>query len=172
MFSDVNNVLKLYKELHPEDEIVTKEDIVVKTLETVFINSLYNDLGFLVNKGSSSKLIMLVEAQSTWNKNMTLRMLFYLSETYRHYLRNTGQNVHLTTKVTLPVPELYIVYTGQKKDVPNEISFKEDFDISNSAIDLRVKILSKVDTTIYGQYIGLCRYLTNSVCCMETVLSV
>lgn len=60
LFTDVNYVLQLYKELHPEDTGVTVEDIDVKTIRSVLVNTQYNDLGFFVK----DKFIVLVEAQS------------------------------------------------------------------------------------------------------------
>ena len=114
LFGDVENVLELYKALHPEDADVGTKDINIQTIKSVLVNTLYNDLGFLV-KG---KLVMLVEAQSVWNPNIPLRMLFYLSETYRRYLNDSVQSEHSETRVTLPKPELYVVYSGDK-EVPD-----------------------------------------------------
>ena len=142
LFSDLDNVLKLYKELHPEDTTVTKDDIQLQTLNTVLINDIYNDLGFIVNEKGNAKLVMLVEAQSAWNPNMTLRMLFYLAETYRRYVKESRQSEHSSSRVKLPKPELYIVYSGSK-DVPNEISFNDDFFDGGAAVDLKINILNK-----------------------------
>lgn len=88
---------------------------------------------------------------------MALRMAFYLFETYRRYLDITKQSEHYPTKVKLPMPELYVVYTGDRKNVPKEISFNEDFFNGKSPVDIRVKILNQADNTIYGQYIGFCK---------------
>ena len=128
LFSDTGNVLKLYKELHPEDTAVTEKDIQLQTkdiqlqtLSTVLINDIFNDLGFIVNENGKAKLVMLVEAQSAWNPNMTLRMLFYLSETYRRYVKETQQSEHSGTRVKLPKPELYVVYSGERS-VPEQRS--------------------------------------------------
>ncbi|MBQ1546103.1 MAG: hypothetical protein IIZ59_01055, partial [Clostridia bacterium] len=55
LFSDVNNVLELYKDLHPEDTTVTKDDIEIQTLNTVFVNDIFNDLGFIVNEKGNAK---------------------------------------------------------------------------------------------------------------------
>lgn len=153
LFSNVNYVLELYRELHPEDTDVTADDINIQTITSVLVNTLYNDLGFLVK----DRLIMLVEAQSVWNPNIALRMMIYLSETYRRYLSDTQQSIHSTTKVILPKPELYVIYSGEKT-VPREISFAEDFFDGNSPIDIRVNILDRETAqTISGQYIGFCK---------------
>ena len=178
LFEDHRNVLQLYKELHPEDTKVTLSDINVTTLKTILVNTLYNDLGFIVNDGENAKYVLLVEAQSVWNPNMTLRLLFYAAETYRKFLKDSGQSVHLNKRVKLPKPELYVVYSGDRK-APDEISFKDDYFDGDSSIDLKVKILSKTDSTIYGQYIGFCKvYNTqrkiydNSTKCIEETIRI
>ena len=116
----------LYKELHPRDTTVTIDDIQIETLKSVMINDIINDLGFTVESGTTAKFILLFEAQSKWTENLTLRMLFYLAETYHRYLIKTKQSEHAYKKINLPKPELYVVYTGSK-DLPDEISFKEDY---------------------------------------------
>ena len=83
LFQDKKNVLKLYKDLHPEATGITEDDIQIETLQSMMVNGLYNDLGFLVR----DQYILLVEAQSAWNPNMPIRMLIYLAETYKKYLQ-------------------------------------------------------------------------------------
>ena len=178
LFSDTGNILELYKQLHPEDKTVTEKDIQLQTLSTVLINDIYNDLGFIVNENGRAKLVMLVEAQSAWNPNMTLRMLLYLAETYRRYMKDSQQSEHSNSRVKLPKPELYVVYSGNR-NVPDEISFKDDFFDGDSPVDLRIKILSRTDETIYGQYIGFCKVYDeqrkqydNSMRCIEETIRI
>ena len=177
LFKDVNNVYRLYKELHAEDTTVTVDDIQIETLETVLINEIYNDLGFIVNSGEKAKFVILVEAQSRWTDNMTLRMLFYISETYRRYLKETEQSEHLEKRVFLPKPEMYVVYTGSKK-ISDEVSFSETYFDGDSSLDLRVKVLRQVEkNTLHGQYIGFSRvydeqrrlYSNKLECIKETI---
>ena len=139
-FSYIENVKQLYEEFHPEITDLKEEDIQVQTLDSAIVNTIYNDLGFIVK----DRYVVLVEAQSTWNPNMALRMLFYISETYRRYLIDTQQSEHSTSKVNLPKPELYVIYTGEQEK-PEEISFSEEFFGGNSDIELKIKVLSKVD---------------------------
>lgn len=159
LFSNKEYILQLYKELHPDDTNVTVGDISVRTLKSILVNTIYNDLGFVVKNKDVDRFVILVEAQSKWNPNMTLRMLFYIAETYRKYLKTTKQSEHSGKKVKLPKPELYVVYTGDdKKNVPEVMSFRDDYFDGDSPIDLKVNILSKVGTaTISGQYIGFCK---------------
>ncbi|MBO5103794.1 MAG: hypothetical protein J6B74_01850 [Ruminococcus sp.] len=172
LFENAENVLRLYKELHPEDTQVTVEDIQIQTIKSVLVNTLYNDLGFIVK----DRFVMLVEAQSAWNPNMPLRMLFYLAETYRRYLSDTVQSEHSSTKVKIPKPELYVVYSGEQ-NCPETVSFSENFFDGDSPVELKVKVLNEVDVTIYGQYIGFCKvfneqrkiYQDSIMCAKETI---
>ena len=178
LFEDKRNILQLYKELHPEDTNVTVNDISIQSLKAVLVNTIYNDLGFIVNENGIPKYVLLVEAQSFWNPNMTLRLLFYIAETYRKFLKKSKQSEHSNSRVKLPKADLYIVYSGDRK-APEEISFKDDYFNGDSPIDLKVKILSKPDTTIYGQYIGFCRVYNeqrkiydNSLKCIEETIRI
>ena len=172
LFENAENVLRLYKELHPEDTQVTVEDIQIQTIKSVLVNTLYNDLGFIVK----DRFVMLVEAQSAWNPNMPLRMLFYLAETYRRYLADTVQSEHSSTRVKIPKPELYVVYSGEHK-YPETVSFSENFFDGDSPVELKVKVLNEVNVTIYGQYIGFCKvfneqrkiYQDSIMCAKETI---
>ena len=172
LFTNTEYVLRLYKELHPEDTDVTEADINVQTIKSVLVNTLYNDLGFTVK----NRFVLLLEAQSIWNNNITLRMLFYLSETYRRYLKDTVQSELSEELVELPKPELYVVYSGDK-EMPDTISLNDTYFGGSAPIDLKVKVLDKVDDTIYGQYIGFCKIFNeqrklhgNSIeCAKETI---
>ena len=147
LFKDVNNVYRLYKELHAEDTTTTVDDIQIDTLETILINDIRNDLGFLVNNNGKAEYIQ-------WTKNMTLRILFYLVESYRRYLIKTKQSEHSSSRVHLPKPELYVVYTGTEK-IANEISLKDTYFDGTAPIDVIVKVLRMPDKdTLYGQYIA------------------
>ena len=157
LFRDKKNVFRLYKELHTEDTTTTVDDIIIDTLQSVLINDIYNDLGFLVYHADQAKLVVLAEAQTKWSNNLTLRILLYLAETYRRYLKANKLNEHLEEKVHLPKPELFVIYTG-KKDVPDVISLADTYFNGESPVEIKVKILKTPSTdTIYGQYIGFCK---------------
>lgn len=172
LFGDKKYVRRLYTEFHPEDADITLEDIKIQTLESVMVNTVYNDLGFMVR----NKLLVLVEAQSDWCPNMTLRMLFYLSETYRRYILKTRQSEHSSRRLDLPKPELYVVYTG-RREVPAVLSMSEEFFGGDSPLDIRVKVLQEVDKTICGEYVGFCHiydeqrkiYHNSTECAKKTV---
>lgn len=151
-FQDKKHILQLYQEFHPEVTDLSVDDIQIQTLDSVMVNTIYNDLGFLVK----DKYVMLVEAQSTWNPNIALRMLIYLVETFTRYLKATKQSEHSSSKVRLPKPELYVFYSGAGNK-PDVISLNDEFFDGKADIEVKVNVLSKVDTTLSGQYIGFCK---------------
>lgn len=59
LFGESKYLLQLYQALHPEDKKVREDDLKTVTLENIFTDSIYNDLGFV--KGN--KLMVPVEAQ-------------------------------------------------------------------------------------------------------------
>ena len=78
LFQDPDNLLELYRCLHPEDSAATTADIGNVTLRNILVEDQYNDLGFTVR----DKQLILMEAQSTWSRNIVLRILMYLTETW------------------------------------------------------------------------------------------
>lgn len=151
LFQDKKYLLQLYKALHPEDEHVTEEEIEDVTLKHVMIDADYNDLGFSVG----NRLMVLVESQSTWTFNIIIRALMYLIQTYHDYFRRTNQNLYGSKKVNMPKPELYMIYVGNRKDIPETISLsKEFFGGEKISIDAEVNVLyQENENDIVGQYI-------------------
>ena len=155
LFQDKKYLLQLYKALHPEDCDVTEDEIADVTLKHVLIDADYNDLGFSVG----NRLMILVESQSTWTLNIIIRALMYLMQTYHDYFKRTNQNLYGSKKVTMPKPELYMIFTGERKDIPDTISLSKDFfDGEKIAIDAVVKVLYREnEKDIIGQYIIFCK---------------
>lgn len=151
LFQDKKYLLQLYKALHPEDMDVTEDEIADVTIKHVLVDGDYNDLGFSVG----NRLMVLVESQSTWTYNIIIRALMYLVQTYHDYFKRTNQNLYGSRKVTMPKPELYMIYTGEKKNIPDTISLSEAFfDGAKLSIDAEVKVLyQENEEDIIGQYI-------------------
>ena len=151
LFQDRKYLLQLYKALHPEDCNVTEEEIADVTIKHVLVDADYNDLGFSVG----NRLMILIESQSTWTLNIIIRALMYLIQTYHDYFKRTNQNLYGSKKVNMPIPELYMIFTGERKNIPDTISLsKEFFDEAKIAIDAEVKVLyQENEKDIIGQYI-------------------
>ncbi len=161
LFGNSKYLLQLYQFLHPEDTGVREEDLKTVTLENIFTDDVYNDLGF--TKGD--KLMVLMEAQSTWTVNIIIRALEYLANSYRRYFSENGQDLYSSKKVTLPKPELYVIYTGNRKRRPEEIKLSEEFfQEEKVAIEVTVKMIydgKKGD--IVNQYVTFTKVLDEQV---------
>jgi len=158
LFSDVQYVFQLYQSLHPEDKETTQEDIKTETLESIIYGGEHNDLGFSVK----DKMIILVEAQTTWSVNILIRFLGYLANSYHTYYTDKRISLYSTKKVQMPKPELYMVYTGDRGNLPDTLSLrKEYFAGQECCIEVEAKIIYvDYSHTIIDQYIQFCRVLT------------
>ncbi|EOS77406.1 hypothetical protein C817_03814 [Dorea sp. 5-2] len=155
LFQDKSYLLKLYKTLHPEDTAATEDSLTDVTIENVLTDNLYNDLGFIVG----NKLMILVEAQSTWTMNILVRVLLYLAQSYHEYFQRTSQNYYKSKKVKIPKPELYVIFTGNKGRKPDRISLSKEF-FEGADIDIEVKakvIYESNEDDIINQYIIFCK---------------
>lgn len=47
--------------------------------------------------------------------------------TYQDYIKKTKQNVYKSKKIRLPKPEMYMIYTGDRKERLEYISLAEEF---------------------------------------------
>ena len=139
MFKRLPFLLQMYQSLHPEDHTTGEEDLKIVTLQNILVNQMYNDLGFLV-KG---RLIILVECQSIWAINIILRLFLYLAQTYKDYISENHLNVHSRTKLALPKPELYVIYTGSPfPNMPEEISLADEFFGGDKSVaDVKARVI-------------------------------
>jgi hypothetical protein len=114
-------------------------------------DKIYNDLGFIVG----DRIILFLEAQSSWTLNIIIRVLMYLAQTYYEYFQRTNQNLYRTAKVTMPKPEIYVVYTGEKGNKPDTISLSQDFFGGEKlALDIEAKVIYESnDDSIINEYI-------------------
>ncbi|MFC2741441.1 MAG: Rpn family recombination-promoting nuclease/putative transposase, partial [Selenomonas sp.] len=90
-------------------EVVEFSDIQLTTLDWTFFTGIRNDVGFLVKDCH----IVLLEHQSTLNKNMPLRLLMYVAELYRQYVDDDA--VYRLARIPLPAPRFYVLYNGEEE---------------------------------------------------------
>lgn len=153
VFKQPEYARKLYLALHPEDTDVTEADCKLVTLENVLTTGLYNDVGIQVR----DTLILLVEAQSLFSVNIALRIFLYLAATYKEYVEEHRLNLYGTAAVIIPRPELYVVYTGDREDVP-EVLYLSDLYEGDGSAEVKVKVLRGNGTgDIVDQYVQFCK---------------
>ena len=161
LFRKKKYLIQLYRALHPEDTEATEEDLHDVTVSNVLVNDIYNDVGFRIG----STLLILIESQSTWTVNIIFRALMYLVQTHREYFKETKQDVYKSKKLKMPVPELYVIYTGKRKDRPEEISLsKEFFDGKEICLDVKVKMIyDGKEGDIINQYVRFTKVCNEQV---------
>ncbi len=156
LFQDKKNLLKLYKTLHPEDTDATEDTLDIVTIDNVLTDNLYNDLGIMVG---NNRLLLLLEAQSSWTVNILIRILLYLAQSYHEYFERTSQSLYKSKNVKMPKPELYVIFTGNKGRKPDTISLSKEFsDGVDIGIEVKAKVIYESETEdIINQYIIFCK---------------
>ncbi len=101
-------LLALYKSIHPEDEGVREEEIELVNITPLFYPSLMNDCSFLVR----DKLLVLIEAQSTWTENIKHRLMEYYVSHYRTLIPDYEKKKYRGTVIDMPDFEFNVFYTG------------------------------------------------------------
>ena len=120
------------------DKKTEEKDIENVTIKNILTDQPYNDLGFRIG----DTVLLLLEAQSTWTVNIIVRILMYLMQTYNDYCSESGLDLYGSKRVKLPKPELYVIFTGERKDHPEYITLKDEFFGGQEvAVDAKVKII-------------------------------
>ncbi len=103
------NFLSLYNAIHGTDFRFEDTVIEQKKIPQAVYKTFYNDVSMLIN----GNLIVLIEHQSTPNKNMPLRCLEY----YVHLLYGIvpAEARYKEKLYKIPAPEFYVFYNGEKK---------------------------------------------------------
>lgn len=63
----------------------------------------------------------LYEGQSTWNPNMPLRGVFYISQLYQAYVRKNHLNIYSAKQIKLPAPRYVVFYNGTREEPDRQI---------------------------------------------------
>jgi hypothetical protein len=115
--------------------------IIFNTLENALFIGMKNDTSFII-----SDTINLYEHQSTYNPNMPLRFLGYISELYSSYIKESHLNPYGTRLIRIPTPKLVVFYNGLDETEDESIlklsdSFIRSFD-GEPDIEIRVRTLN------------------------------
>jgi len=170
LFNDPEKMLELYNAINKTSyKDISK--IHVRTLTDVLYKVLKNDIAFTYD----DKVVILIEHQSTINKNMPLRLLMYIARTYEDIVQK--EPIYHEALIEIPTPEIIVLYNG-KDDYPLETtlklsdSFKEKLDKYCLNLDVKVininydkgsKILSECSTlNQYSYFVDKIRKLIDS----------
>ena len=107
LFEDKNNLLELYNAMTGK-HYTDPELLEINTLENAIYMTMKNDVSFLIDGRLS-----LYEHQSTYNPNLPLRFLLYISKLYAGMTKDA--NLYGTKVIQIPPPEFVIFYNGEEE---------------------------------------------------------
>ena len=137
LYRDKKNLLELYNGLN-NTNYTNEEDLSVETLENALYMSVKNDVAFVLDHR-----LNLYEHQSTYNPNMPLRDLFYVSSEYQKMVKDSS--LYSTKKVRIPAPRFIVFYNGIKERPEREVLKLSDlYEIEDEdpSLELKVTILN------------------------------
>lgn len=115
------------------------DDIEINTIKEVLYLSMRNDVSFIFVDEMS-----MYEQQSTFNPNMPLRFLQYLSSLYEKYIRMRDLNKFGFTRVMLPAPKLVVFYNGiDEQPEEQELKLSQSFIAGkNGDVEVTVRMIN------------------------------
>lgn len=103
----------------------------------------------------------LTDVKSTFSENIVLRMLLYLAATYKEYIEEHKLDLYAGKAVSIPRPELYVVYTGERKNIPDTLLLSDLYEGTGS-VEVQVKVLRDDSSgDILAQYVRFCKIADN-----------
>ena len=135
LFSDRKNLLSLYNAVsgaHYEDP----EKLEIITLENAIYMGMKNDLAFIIDTD-----LFLYEHQSTYNPNMPLRDLFYISSEYQKLVDK--RSLYSSVLQKIPAPQFIVFYNGTEKEKDSWVNhLSEAFENLFGAPKLELEVLT------------------------------
>ena len=135
LFSDRKNLLSLYNAVsgaHYDDP----EKLEIVTLENAIYMGMKNDLDFIIDTD-----LFLYEHQSTYNPNMPLRDLFYISSEYQKLVDK--KSLYSSVLQKIPAPQFIVFYNGTEKEKDSWVNhLSEAFENLSGAPKLELEVLT------------------------------
>ncbi len=101
------NLLSLYNAVNGT-HYTNPEDLVINTLENAIYMNMKNDISFIFDF-----FLNLYEHQASFNPNLPLRKLFYLSRLLQGLVVN--KNLYGSKQIKIPTPKFVVFYNGTSK---------------------------------------------------------
>ena len=131
------------------------DDISFDMLDDVIYIGMRNDISFLLHHE-----LNLYEHQSTFNPNMPLRDLFYVSHIFEQYINEKQKSIFSTRLIEIPNPKFVVFYNGDKK-VDEEVTMKlSDAYGKTDDIQLELKVrMINIGYDMHSQVLEKCQPL-------------
>ena len=137
LFENKENLLSLYNAMNHKN-YTDADALQVVTLENAIYMGMKNDLAFILDMN-----LYLYEHQSTYNPNMPLRDLFYISNEYQKLV--VQKSLYSSVLQKIPAPKFVVFYNGTKEieDVSEfRLSSAYECQTDDPDLELRVTVLN------------------------------
>ena len=135
LFSDRKNLLSLYNAIN-ETSYTDAAQLEIVTLENAIYMGMKNDLAFIINTN-----LFLYEHQSTYNPNMPLRDLFYISSEYQKLV--DWKSLYTSTRLRIPTPNFIVFYNGTEKKEDRWVDYlSESYENMSGEPNLELKVIT------------------------------
>lgn len=134
LFSDRKNLLSLYNAINGTAYMDASQPEIV-TLDNAIYMGMKNDLAFIINTN-----LFLYEHQSTYNPNMPLRDLFYISGEYQKLV--DLKSLYTSTRLRIPTPNFIVFYNGTEKNEDRWVEYlSESYENMSGEPNLELKVI-------------------------------
>lgn len=134
LFSDRKNLLSLYNAINGTAYIDASQ-LEIVTLDNAIYMGMKNDLAFIINTN-----LFLYEHQSTYNPNMPLRDLFYISGEYQKLV--DLKSLYTSTRLRIPTPNFIVFYNGTEKNEDRWVEYlSESYENMSGEPNLELKVI-------------------------------
>ena len=135
LFSDKENLLSLYNAIN-ESDYTEVDEFEIVTLDNAIYMGVKNDLSFIIDTN-----IFLYEHQSTYNPNMPLRDLFYISAEYQKIVDD--KSIYSSKLQKIPAPSFVVFYNGIERNEDRwENYLSESYENLNGEPNLELKVIT------------------------------
>lgn len=134
LFSDRKNLLSLYNAINGT-AYMDASQLEIVTLDNAIYMGMKNDLAFIINTN-----LFLYEHQSTYNPNMPLRDLFYISGEYQKLV--DLKSLYTSTRLRIPTPNFIVFYNGTEKNEDRWVEYlSEPYENMSGEPNLELKVI-------------------------------
>ena len=134
LFREPENALSLYNALNGTN-YADASQITFNMLDNAIYMGMKNDLAFIINTN-----LFLYEHQSTYNPNMPLRDLFYISSEYQKLV--DLKSLYTSTRLRIPTPNFIVFYNGTEKNEDRWVEYlSESYENMSGEPNLELKVI-------------------------------
>ena len=135
LFSNKKNLLSLYNAIN-RTAYEESEELEIVTLKSAVYMGMKNDLAFIIDMN-----LFLYEHQSTYNPNIPLRDLFYISAEYQKLVNR--KSLYSSSLQKIPAPYFIVFYNGTEKEEEYwENSLSEAYENLSGEPRLELKVIT------------------------------